>query len=140
MFLKKEKNKPKVEVGKWYSFNWYWHGPKSIIIAKIKEVNENSFTISWRSYLWRENDYSTSDGYDFRDVSNIKELSLEEVQQYLPEGHPDKIKSNQEFKVGDYVVLQYSSAKEIGHDTIYIIIKHKIFKRSDYSKGTVNVF
>ena len=24
--------------------------------------------------------------------------------------------------------------------TIYIIIKHKIFKRSDHSKGTVNVF
>ena len=100
----KEENKPKLEVGKWYSFDWYWHGPKSTIIAKIKEVNENSFAISWRSCLWRKNDYSTSDRYDFRDASNIKELSLEEVQQYLPEGHPDKIKPNENFQVGDWVI------------------------------------
>lgn len=113
----KEENKPKVEVSKWYSFNWDLFGPNSTIIAKIKEVNENSFTLSWRSYLWRKNDYSTSDGYDFRNVSNIKELSIDEVQKYLPENHPDKIESNQEFKVGDWVVLQYSSAKEIGYNT-----------------------
>ena len=113
--LEKEENKPKFEVGKWYSFNWNWGS--STVIAKIREVHENSITISWRSYLWRKNDYNTLDEYGFKDISNIKELSLEEVQQYLPDNHPDKIKSTQEFKVGDYIVLQYSSAEEIGYDT-----------------------
>jgi len=111
------KDAPKFEVGKWYSFNWDWHSSNSTIIAKIKEINEDSFSISWRSYLWEENDYSIFDRYNFRNVSNIKKLSIDEVQQYLPDNHPDKTKSNQEFKVGDYVVLQYSSAKEIGYDT-----------------------
>ena len=93
------KMNPKFEVGKWYSFNWDWNGSNSTIIAKIKEVNEDTIDISWRSYLWRENDYSIFDRYDFRDVSNIKELSINEVQKYLPENHPDKIKTVQSFEV-----------------------------------------
>ena len=97
--LEEVENKPKFEVGKWYSFNWDWNGSNSTIIAKIKEVNEDTIDISWRSYLWRENDYSIFDRYSFRGVSNIKELSINEVQKYLPENHPDKIKTVQSFEV-----------------------------------------
>ena len=99
----KEENKPKVEVDKWYSFNWDCHSSNSTIIAKIKGVNEDSIDISWRSYLWRENDYNTLARYYFRDISNVKELSIEEVQQYLPEGHPDKFSNfnTSKYKMGD---------------------------------------
>lgn len=96
--IKEEKSieKPQFEVGKWYSFNWDWNGPNSTIIAKIQKVDKNSINVSWRSYLWREKDYSSSDTYDFADISNVKELSIEEIQQYLPDGHPDKIVENKE--------------------------------------------
>ena len=94
--------KVKFKVGKWYSFNWDWHSPNSTIIAKIKEINEDSFSISWRNYIWKENNYSTFDRYKFRDISNIKELSIDEVQKYLPENHPDKFKTVQSFEVGKW--------------------------------------
>ena len=112
-FLEEEKSF-KFEEGKWYSFNWDWCSSNSPVIAKIKNVFENSINISWRSYLWRENDYDTSGTYLFKDISNIKELSIEQVQPYLPEGHPDKFKietlitkaeNHTSFKVGDYITV-----------------------------------
>ena len=94
----------KPEVGKWYSFNWDYSGKDHIVIAKIKKVEEDYFAVSWRSYLWLDKSYSDSDAYRFKDVSNIKELSIKEIQPYLPIGHPDKITSS-EFKKGEYIVL-----------------------------------
>lgn len=91
----------KFEIGKWYSFNWDRFGKNSIVIAKIKEVREKDFIISWRSYLWKDNDYNDEDGYMFKDISNIKELSIDEVQQYLPDGHSDKI-IEQKFEIGKW--------------------------------------
>ena len=66
----------KIEVGKWYSFNWDYFGKDYIVIAKIKKVGEDYFAVSWRSYLWLDKSYSDSDAYRFKDVSNIKELSI----------------------------------------------------------------
>ena len=105
----------KFEVGKWYRVTdgtckaigkniWYAKSPKlidGIIICEeyiYQKINKGG-------------NFGGLGGYTFTEVS------IEEIQQYLPEGHPDKIKSSQEFKVGDYVVLQYSSAKEIGYNT-----------------------
>lgn len=107
------------EKGKWYSFNWDGRSSNSPVIAKIKNVFENNINTSWRSYLWRENDYNTSDGYFFKDISNIKELSIEQVQPYLPEGHPDKFKvetpiNNTPFKVGDYITVIGVKSEFIG--------------------------
>ena len=109
----------KFEEGKWYSFNWDWYNSKDQVIAKIKNVFENSINVSWRSYLWGENDYDTSGTYLFEDISNIKELSIEQVQQYLPEGHPDKFKvetsiNNTPFKVGDYITVIGTKSEFIG--------------------------
>ena len=91
----------KLEAGKWYSFNWDWFGKDRIVIAKIKEVREKDFIISWRSYLWKDNDYNDDDAYMFKDTSNIKELSIKEIQPYLPIGHSDKI-SKQKFEIGKW--------------------------------------
>ena len=94
----------KPEVGKWYSFNWDYFGKDDIVIAKIKKVEKDYFAVSWRSYLWLDKSYSDSDAYRFKDISNIKELSIKEIQPYLPIAHPDKITSNV-FKKGEYIVL-----------------------------------
>ena len=91
----------KLEAGKWYSFNWDCFGKDRIVIAKIKVVKEDQFSISWRSYLWSDKSYSDSDAYHFKDISNIKELSVKEIQPYLPEGHPDKV-TKQKFEIGKW--------------------------------------
>ena len=38
----------KFEEGKWYSFNWDWYNSKDQVIAKIKNVFENSINVSRR--------------------------------------------------------------------------------------------
>ena len=88
---------------KWYSFNWDYYGKDCMVIAKIGCVGPNVFTISWRKYLW-DNTISIQDGYDYVDISNIKELSLCDIQQYLPEDHPEKI------KVGSYLIRPDAAA------------------------------
>ena len=82
------------EVGKYYSFNWDWISEKSTVIAKVKEVGATNIIISWRNYLWIDgpSKYSKIDGYDFTQISQVRQLSLEEVQQYLEDGNPDKVK------------------------------------------------
>ena len=42
--------------------------------------------------------------------SETVEINIEEIQQYLPDDHPDKIKSN-DFKVGDWVVVVESKSR-----------------------------
>ena len=101
----KMENEVKFEVGKLYSFNWDWKGKNCIIISKIKEVDSISISVSWRYDVWNNSNCSTCGTFLFNDISDIKELSIEEIQQYLPDGHPDKIKSNQEFKVGEYIFV-----------------------------------
>lgn len=88
---------------KWYSFNWDYSGKDCIVIAKIERVSLNTIIISWRKYLW-DNSISIRDGYRYVDISNIKELSLCDIQQYLPEDHPEKI------KVGSYLIRPDTTA------------------------------
>ena len=92
------------EIGKYYSFNWDWMSEKSTVIAKVKEVGATDVIISWRNYLWIDgpSKYSKLDGYDFTQISQVRQLSLEEVQQYLPEGHPDKVKIPE---IPEYIVV-----------------------------------
>ena len=118
----------KLEAGKWYSFNWDYFGKDHIVIAKIKVVKEDQFSISWRSYLWLDKSYSDNDAYSFKCISNIKELSIKEIQPYLPKEHPDKIFDKVEygeFKKGEYVVLigrgqSTRSSDELSIDEVFI--------------------
>ena len=104
-------NKPQFEVGKWYqiktAYNW---------IIKYERTDGNTIKAMW-CCLAEPGNKVKKEGTWSSKPTEVKELSIEEIQQYLPDNHPDKIKSNPEFKVGDYVVLQYSSAKEIGYNT-----------------------
>lgn len=126
----------KPEVGKWYSFNWDYSGKDRIVIAKIKKVEEDYFAVSWRSYLWLDKSYSDSDAYRFKDVSNIKELSIKEIQPYLPIGHPDKIMSS-EFKKGEYIVL--ISDGQSTNDTT-LVQSNQFIKNYCYKVRENNIF
>ena len=126
----------KLEVGKWYSFNWDYYGKDQIVIAKVKRVKEDYFAVSWRSYLWKDKSYSDSDAYRFKDISNIKELSIKEIQPYLPIGHPDKITSDV-FKKGEYIVL-INDGQSTGGTTL--VQSNQFIKNHCYKVRENNIF
>lgn len=88
----------KFEVGKWYKYLDCY--------IKFKHLNNNIFVASddilRGSYDGKGGNY----GNVIDDEDHYKLLEdLTEIQQYLPEGHPDKIKSTiDQFKEGDYIV------------------------------------
>ena len=94
--------KVEFEVGKWYRVTdgtcksigkdiWYVKSPK--LINGIIICEEYIF-----HKIYKEGNFGRLGEYTFTEVSN------KEIQQYLPEEHPDKIKSNIKFEVGDWVV------------------------------------
>lgn len=98
-------DKPKLQVNKWYK--WFWKVNSKITYGKI---NSDSFFDSFNvSEGIHNNNYSKINGYYFNDCENIELLTdLSEIQQYLPEGHPDKVKVNENtdfiFEPGGYYV------------------------------------
>lgn len=115
-------NKPQFIVGKWYKFFWTFSNEE--VIIKVKSVTDAVVTTSFRVYLDTKDINSNSkDGYRLKAITNIKELSLEEIQEYLPEGHPDKVVNKTELHeihneslVGRYfkVLKQFSNKVKKG--------------------------
>ena len=102
----KMENKCGFEVGKWYKVclsNQFYH------VFKFKSLTNNNKDVDLTDdhFDINDNKWKKSNSFQLKYVTEIKELSIEEIQQYLPDDHPDKlnwnIKSNQEFKVGDWV-------------------------------------
>lgn len=99
----------KFEVGKWYYFELK-KGFERVI--KCISITDKAVYCDY----WGMNGKLVSSGknlWSLNNIENIKELSIEEIQQYLPEGHPDKIKSNQEFKVGDWCIWKSGDKVDI---------------------------
>lgn len=75
-------SKPRFEVGKWYKNisekGWY---------SKFKRLIDNKFEVS--DYITNQGKYRTEGWFSLHD--GHEEVSLEEIQQYLPEGHVDKL-------------------------------------------------
>jgi hypothetical protein len=105
--------KPKFEVGKWYKINNCWY-------AKF-------LTIHGSGTYWRHNESITSKGSYFNIADNIRMESinnflevklltdLNEIQQYLPDNHPDKIKvMKEESLVGRYLKALVDRPNGIG--------------------------
>mgnify|MGYP007069469421 CR=1 FL=1 len=98
-------NKCEFKIGKYYRFNIGKSTDSSTRTIRFAGTNKDRHIIAdlWLMDLGKKftvfkNDWNKSN------VNNPVELSIEEIQQYLPEGHPDKIQLNPEFKVGDYVI------------------------------------
>lgn len=133
-------DKPKFEVGKYYSFNWIYSndGGNRTVIAKIKTINTITIDVSWRNYLWYNDSfpkYSNDDTYKLDEIADIKELSIEEVQQYLPDDHPDKIIQNNLIPGKWYKVkgLHEYIAKFIGIKDGYFITPGYYIQNGEYA-------
>ncbi len=120
--LKKTSNYP-FEIGKYYQFV---ANTNSTQIAKCNRLEKGYFeSDSWIfcNGIW---DKLMSGIWEITLISDIKELSLEEIQQYLPNEHPDKIKYTQ-LKVGDWVVI-INTGFQIGNSlSLSDIVKIKSF-------------
>ncbi len=102
--LKSFNKKDKFEVGKYYEIG----NPKDkyLNIVKIKEVHsDNKITPCYRynlkNTLGNEGGWSNSESI-FDNISYSKELTLEEIQQYLPDNHPDKLKTKEYLEFKEY--------------------------------------
>ena len=87
---------------------WYCNSEKTY--AKVDSIiDATTFRYKECIYNGCYEEYSSF----WNDHLRMREASLEEIQQYLPEGHPDKIpnkvemksKEKPEFKIGDWVVV-----------------------------------
>lgn len=75
------------KVGKWYKCIWCWNGGQ----LYFKYAENSSKSVIATDYITAS--YDRNGGFALSELKDIKELnSLEEIQQYLPEGHEDKIK------------------------------------------------
>jgi len=113
-------NKCEFEVGKWYKYQkWY--------LKYLKHDNGIWVASEHITDTGKYKSYNANFGSKDCDCQKMP-CSIEEIQQYLPEGHPDKIsvvKSNQEFKVGDYVVIVSKSLSTLKEGQITIITSIK---------------
>lgn len=86
--------------GKWYKFLWTVNN--QIIYGKINNVSINSFDVIEGIH---NNNYDTINGYFINMCENLELLTdLSEIQQWLPDGHEDKIKTiESKFEIGDII-------------------------------------
>ena len=89
----------KFEVGKWYK-NLSINSPENTF-GKFLDLRNNDKEFWMSEYIYKGKFTNAPGWFDFS--SETVEIDIEEIQQYLPDGHPDKIKSN-DFKVGDWVI------------------------------------
>lgn len=89
---------PQLIVGKWYKLpnrsNYY-----------VKYKSENNCS----EYITAGKEYRNYSGYCNTDDAIL--LSSEDIYQYLPDGHVDKVKTTEKWSVGTYVVWLVSSQK-----------------------------
>ena len=110
--LEKPKVETKFEKGKWY---YYEHGEnvKDKYYLKYDKHNSDKFYyIEYIKLMKNAKAIRQVSNIPFKFMYNIKEVPLSEIQQYLPDEHPDKIKEVKEevkpnitWKIGDYVVF-----------------------------------
>ena len=105
-----------IKPGMYISFRWKWTKefyPKNTVIAKVDSVSESLITTSKKLYEWRDSPFMEggSNGYFFSKMTDIKILTIKEVQQYLKDSDPDRIHN---FEIGDYVILleDYANLKK----------------------------
>ena len=98
------------EVGKWYK--WYQKNHGDYNYGKVKETNLETDTLVMSPWIILCNDYKHSGTFDLSKAEQIQEISVEDIQEFLPKDHSDKISKscineveNLEFKKGEYIVI-----------------------------------
>lgn len=107
-FIPKEKvlkeSKPKFEVGKWYKLKAN-HITDNSRYLKLKEINDDGFI---GEYVNKPNYSSKAFFKKTFNYTLIPLDNLQEIQQYLPEGHPDKFKTKTKMYT-DEELLEYAN-------------------------------
>ena len=107
-----EKKEPNVEFipGKWYK--WYQKNHGNYHYGKVKEINITTDNLVMSPWIMQCDNYNYSGTFDLSKAEQIQEISVEEVQEFLPKDHSDKISKscineveNLEFKKGEYIVI-----------------------------------
>lgn len=95
-----------LQVGKWYQDS-NWSSKQDYVKYERVDIRVDCCKI-WYGENILNGRYTKRDNFWFFTISTLREVPLEEIQQYLPDGHPDKI-INPIFKKGDLVrVLKQS--------------------------------
>lgn len=78
-----------LQVGKWYQ-DTSWYSKKDY--AKFKEVEiGDGWDQLWYSENISDGNYTKIDNFWVFTISTLREVPLEEIQEFLPDGHPDKL-------------------------------------------------
>jgi len=99
------KQEIKFEVGKFYSFYWNWSSGYNMI-CKVAKQTDTVVELSWykNEFTFEENTI-----IKLSEIENIKELSLEEIQEYLPDNHVDKVIKEKQY---NYEVVHCTTQEE----------------------------
>lgn len=134
--VEEPKVETKFEKGKWYYYEHGENGKDKYYLKYDKHNSSNFYYIEYIRLMKNAKAIRQVSNVPFKFMYNIKEVPLSEIQQYLPNGHPDKIKqevkedvkSIEEWSVGSYAValinaVNYYSTKK---GDIYLIRKNHI--------------
>jgi len=99
--------KAKFLVDKWYSITTK---PRDTVYKNIRfkvgSIENTLVTYKYNNYIDHNNIYGHGNGMEFKNIIDVKELSVEsnEIQPYLPDNHVDKVKPKL-----DYEILSFTS-------------------------------
>ena len=95
---------PNVEFipGKWYK--WYQKNHENYHYGKVKRIDIETATLVMSPWIIQCDDYNHSGTFNLSKAEQIQEISVEDIQEFLPNSHPDKITSDV-FKRGEYIVI-----------------------------------
>ena len=121
----KSKSTFEFEVGKWYKYKGYDFTIKYL----RKEARNSRYAVVYSDFISNNKEYKSCPegriGVGYTDEKDWYELTdLSEIQQYLPDGHPDKIKAQPEYIVGKW----YRLGKWIGKFKELDGYKFRVFK------------
>lgn len=111
--VEEPKVETKFEKGKWYYYEHGENGKDKYYLKYDKHNSGKFYYIEYIKLMKNAKAIRQVSDVPFKFMYNIKEVPLSEIQQYLPDGHPDKIKQevkeevkpNITWKIGDYVVF-----------------------------------
>ncbi len=107
--VEEPKVETKFEKGKWYYYEHGENGKDKYYLKYDKHNSGKFYYIEYIKLMKNAKAIRQVSDVPFKFMYNIKEVPLSEIQQYLPDGHPDKIKQevkeevkpNITWKIGD---------------------------------------
>lgn len=130
------------EIGKWYKVKWrYLNNPIYIKPTNVEGNNiacngDNSIWISRPSeYIYHNSAYNPN---DLKLLSKVTDLS--EIQQYLPDGHPDKFNTNIPLIKDGIYVAEFLDKEYESYSSIFTCLETNTYRQKDKLYLSKDVF